>query len=685
MTSNPFLLAAEKSGFGTPDEAVPFDQIKVEHFMPALEKSIEIARKNIAAIRDNTDTPSFANTMDTLETATELFETVTGVYFNLFGAEASPELQTLAKDISPLATALQSEVSLDEKLFHRIKFIYDRRTQMGLSQEQLQLIEKSYKGFVRNGALLPEDKKEKLKALDQDLSLISPQFSENILGATNAFQLVIEDKKHLDGLPEGAIEAAALDAEKKGFPGKWLFSLQVPSYLPFMQYAKNRELRKTLWLGYGSRSYKDKFDNSDLVLKVVRLRDERAKLLGYSSHADFVLQERMAQTPSQVFSFLDSILGASKKAAQKDMVELKAFKKSLDGDDDLQPWDVAYYSEKLKEKKYQFSDEELRPYFKLENVVQGVFDHAQKLYGLSFKKRTDIPVYHPDVNVFEVRDDRSQKYVGLFYTDFFPRETKRGGGWMTTFRDQGFFLGQVRRPHVSIVCNFTKPTSTKPSLLTYDEVQTLFHEFGHALHGLLSQCHYRSLSGTSVYWDFVELPSQLMENWVREKEGLDLFAKHYETQATIPAELVEKIKQANLFQAGYSSLRQLNFAYLDMAWHSKDPLKIQDVAKFEEEETAKTRLFPIHPEINSSCSFAHIFSGGYSAGYYSYKWAEVLDADAFEFFKERGLFNFEVAELFKQNVLSRGGTEHPMELYKRFRGREPDPQALLRRDGLLDV
>jgi peptidyl-dipeptidase Dcp len=685
MSQNPFLLAAEKHGFGTPDEVVPFHQIKVEHFLPALDVAIQKAHENLEKLKSNKEPATFQNTMEALETSTELFDQVTNVYFNLFSAEAPPELQALAKDISPKATALQSEISLDDKIFARIKEVYDKRAQLGLNQEQLQLIDKTYKNFVRNGALLPADKKEQLKKIDQELSLLSPKFSENVLNATNAYQMVIDRKEDLEGLPEGAIEAAAMEAEKKGHAGKWLFTLQFPSYLPFMQYAKNRELRKKLWIAYNSRAFQDAHDNRQVVLDTVRLRHERAKLLGFSSHADFVLQERMAQTPDLVFKFLERLLVPSKKAAVKDLDELREFKKSLDGDADLQPWDVAYYSEKLKEKKYQFNEEELRPYFKLESVVQGVFEHARKLYGLVFTERKDVPVYHPEVIVYEVRDEKSKEYVGLFYTDFFPRETKRGGAWMTVYREQGLFGGQVRRPHVSIVCNFTKPTPSKPSLLNYDEVQTLFHEFGHALHGLLSHCRYRSLAGTNVYWDFVELPSQLMENWVREKEGLDLFAKHYQSGEKIPAELVARIKKANQFQSGYMSLRQLNFAYLDMKWHAADPSQVKDVARFEEEATEKTRLFPVLPGTNQSCSFSHIFAGGYSAGYYSYKWAEVLDADAFEYFLEKGLFNLEVAEKFKSHVLSRGGTEHPMDLYKRFRGREPDPEALLRRDGLLET
>jgi peptidyl-dipeptidase Dcp len=682
---NPFIEAFEKRTFQTRDEAIPFDQIKLEHFLPALDHGIEQARKNIQKLKANTAPADFENTIMALETASEGYESVQSVYFNLFSAEADEALQALAKDISPKSAAFASEVSLDDQLFGKIKEVFEKRENLNLSPEQLRLVEKYYKDFSRNGALLSEEDKNKLRQIDQELSVLGPQFSENVLKATNAFELLIENKSDLLGLPEGAIEAAAQEAEAKGHKGKWLFNLQGPSFLPFMQYAQNRELRRKLWTAYNSRSYKDPFDNQEIVKKIVQLRHDRAVLLGFKSHADFILSERMAQNPDQVRKFLNELLVPSKKAADRDVAELRAFKKSLDGNDEVMPWDFAYYSEKLKEKKYKYNDEELRPYFKLETVVEGVFEHARRLYGITFKEVLDVPKYHPEVRVFEVREERTQNYVGLFYTDFFPRETKKGGAWMTVYREQGYHNGQVRRPHVSIVCNFTKPTASKPSLLTYDEVQTLFHEFGHALHGLLSQVTYRSLAGTNVYWDFVELPSQIMENWVKEKEGLDIFARHYQTKQPIPQELVDKIKKASQFQAGYYSMRQLQFAFLDMAWHSQDPKDIKDVDAFENKATEHTRALPKIQGTNTSCAFSHIFAGGYSAGYYSYKWAEVLDADAFEYFKEAGLFNREIAEKFKNSILSRGGTEHPMELYKKFRGREPDPKALLRREGLLSV
>lgn len=685
QSQNPFIEAHLKNTFGTRDEAIPLDKIRVEHYLPAMDFGIEKARENITNIKNNSAPATFENTILALESASETYETVTGVYFSLFSSEASPEHQALAKEISPKAAAFSSEISLDDKLFQRIKSVYDNRAKMNLNPEQNRLVEKFYKDFARNGALLSPADKEKLRKIDQELSTLSPQFSENVLKATNAFELVIEDKANLLGLPAGAVEASSLEAEAKGHKGKWLVTLQAPSYLPFMQYAQNRELRKKLWTAYNSRAFNDAFDNQQVIKDIVRLKFERANLLGFKTHADFELAERMAQSPAQVFEFLNKLLAPSKKAADKDIAELRDFKKSLDGSDEVMPWDFAFYSEKLKEKKYKFNEEELRPYFKLENVIEGVFEHARRLYSLTFKEVLDVPKYHPDVRTFEVREEKTQNYVGLFYTDFFPRETKKDGAWMSGFREQGFSKGAVRRPHVTITCNFTKPTPSKPSLLTYDEVLTLFHEFGHALHGLLSQVTYRSLAGTNVYWDFVELPSQIMENWVKEKEGLDVFARHYQTNEPIPAELVEKIKKAALFQAGYYSVRQLNFALLDMAWYTQDPSSIKDVIEFEKEATKNTRILPLTPGTSSSCAFGHIFGGGYSAGYYSYKWAEVLDADAFEYFKEKGLFNREVADKFKSNILSRGGTEHPMELYKKFRGREPDPNALLRREGMLSV
>jgi peptidyl-dipeptidase Dcp len=680
MTSlNPLLIRSTLF-----DEAVPFQQIKIEHYLPAVDEGIRLAKEKIEKIKANENRANFENTIEALEFASEQMEYAVGVYFNLFSANANDQFQSLAKDISSRVAAFQSDVNLDAKLFEKIKYVHDHRGQLHLSSEKNRLLENYYKDFVRNGAMLSNEDKEKLRSLDQDISILSPQFAENVLKSTNAFELLITNKSDLSGLPEGVIEAAALTAKSKGHKeGTWVFNLQYPSFGPFLQYGDNRELREKLWRAYNKRAYNDEFDNQALILKTVDLKHKRAQLLGFRNHAEFVLQERMAQTSEQVFNFLQRLLVASKPAAIKDLAELKQFMKELSGNEDIKPWDTAYYSEKLKEKNYKLNSEELRPYFSLEKVVQGAFDHAKKLYGLVFRPIENIETYHPDVKVYEVHDQGSDEYIGLFYTDFFPRETKKGGAWATTYRNQGYHGGKLMRPHASIVCNFTKPTTTKPSLLSYDEVNTLFHEFGHALHGLLSKCHYRSLSGNNVYWDFVELPSQIMENWIEEKEGLDLFAHHYETNAGMPDSLIEKIKRAALFQSGMMTLRQLSFSLLDMAWHTTNPAKITSVSEFETAATESTRLLPKIEGSSFSCAFTHIFAGGYSAGYYSYKWAEVLDADAFEFFKEKGLFNQEVAKLFREFILSKGGTEHPMELYKKFRGREPDANALLRRDGLI--
>lgn len=677
-TTNPLLKP-----FTAKDQAAPFDQIKVEHYIPAIEEAIKVAKDNIAKIKANTATPNFENTIQALESATELVDMASGIYGNLEVANADDALQALAKDIYPKITALSSDISLDDEIFKRVKTVYDNRNTLNLNPEQLRLLEKTFLSFSRNGALLNATDKETLRQIDQEMSVLGPKYSENVLKATNSFEMILDKKEDVEGLPEGALEGAAAMAEAKGHKGKWLFNLQIPSYLPFLTYAKNRALREKMWRAYASRAFKGDFDNRANVLKIVELRAKRAKLLGFNTHADFVLAERMAKNPQTVNEFLSKLLTASKDAGKRDLAEVAEYANKLDGIKDLQPWDFGYYSEKLKEEKYAFNEEDLRPYFQLEKVVEGVFAHAKKLYGLTFKENKDIPVYHPEVKAYEIYEEKTGKYMGLFYTDYFPRETKKGGAWMTQFRGQGIIGGEMKRPHVSIVCNFTKPTPTKPSLLSYDEVRTLFHEFGHALHGMLSECTYPSLSGTNVYWDFVELPSQIMENWVGEKEGLDLFARHYQTNEPMPADLIQKLKASQKFQAGYASCRQLQFAMMDMAWHTTDPSTITDVDAFEEKATANTRLFPKLDGVNSSVSFSHIFAGGYSAGYYSYKWAEVLDADAFEYFKEKGLFNEEVAKKFKENILSRGGTEHPMELYKKFRGREPDTNALLRRDGLI--
>lgn len=670
-----------------PFGAFPFDQVEKRHFRPALDEGIRLAKAGFDKIRKDTSTPTFENTILAIETAPEVVNHVAKIFFNLVGTNSDEEMQQLTKEISPVLASFSSDLLLDEAIFKRVKTVWDARKELGLVGEKFRLTEKTHRDFVRNGALLDETKKNELRALDQKLSTLSPEFSDNVLKAMNDFKLVIDKKEDLDGVPESAVEAYAEAAKEAGLAtGQWLVTLQQPSISPMLSYSTKRGIREKLWKAYNARAIEV---NPAVLQKIVGLRHDRAKLLGYDTHAGFVLEERMAATPKAVLSFLDRLVAKAMPAAKRDLSDVRKFKKETSGDESFEPWDYAFWSEKLKMKLHNLDEEVLRPYFQLEKVVEGVFEHAKRLYGVSFKPISGIPVHHPDVKTFEVVDDENGKHVGLFYADFFPRASKRSGAWMTSFREQGFYAwsstagGSVERPHVAIVCNFTKPTATAPSLLTLDEVKTLFHEFGHALHGLLSECQFVSMGGTNVYWDFVELPSQIMENWVGERESLAVFAKHYKTGETIPMELTEKIRKSAQFQAGYFAMRQINFAMLDMAWHSTDPASINDAISFERSVTAPTSLFAPVEGTNSSAAFSHIFAGGYSAGYYSYKWAEVLDADAFEFFKEEGLFNKDVALKFRKFVLSAGSSEDPMELYKKFRGREPDPDALLRRDGLI--
>ena len=669
--------------FNTPFETVPFDKIKPEMFLPALKEAIAKAKKNVEAIKNNKDEPTFANVIEALEVAGPEVETVSNIFFNLHSAETNDEIQAIAKDFSPILTEYSNDISLDEGLFKKIKAVWDNKSKFNLDAEQMMLLEKNYKGFVRNGANLNDSDKEKLREISKKLSTLSLQFSEHVLKETQKYVMVIEHKDDLEGLTADQVEAAAHVASEKGHPGKWCFTLDYPSLVPFLTYAKNRALREKIYLANTTKAFKgDELDNQNIVVEIAHLRHEKAKLLGYESHAHFVLEERMASNPSTVTKFLNNLLDHASPAAQKETEELKEYAKKLDGITDFQKWDTAYYAEKLKDEKFQVNDEMLRPYFKLEKVIDGVFQVAKKLYGLEFKPRTDIPVYHSDVKTYEVVDEKNN-HIAVFYADFHPRAGKRNGAWMTSFRGQKIENGKNVRPHVSIVCNFTKPTPSKPSLLGFDEVTTLFHEFGHALHGMLANTKYESLSGTNVYWDFVELPSQILENWAYEKECLDLFAEHYETKEKIPADLIKKLKDSSSFLEGRGTLRQLSFAILDMTWHSADPSNVKSIEDFETKVTAKTDFLPMVKGTSISTAFSHIFAGGYSAGYYSYKWAEVLDADAFEFFKEKGIFNREVADKFKNTVLSKGGSIHPMELYKTFRGKEPNPDALLRRAGLI--
>ena len=674
--------------FNTKYNTAPFSKIKNEEFLPAFKKGIELAKSEIDGIVNNPIQPTFENTIEALAFSGDILDRISSIFFNLNSAETSDEMQKIAQEVSPLLSEFGNDIRLNPELFARVKTIYEQREKLNLNPEQSTLLDKKYKSFSRNGANLPEDKKNQLREIDKELSKLSLQFGENVLAETHAFELHITNENDLAGLPEGTREAARSLAKSQDKEG-WIFTLDHPSYIPFVTYADNRELRKKMAIAFGARAFQNnEFDNQKIVLKIAILRFDRAQLLGYKTHSHFVLEQRMAETPEQVISFSHDLLAKAKPAAEKEFAQLAAFAKELDGIEQLEKWDGAYYSEKLKQKLFSLDDEILKPYFQLEKVLDGAFTVAQKLYGITFEETFEIDKYHKDVKTYEVKDEDDQ-LVAIFYADFFPRKGKRNGAWMTSFKSQYIKKGVNERPHISNVCNFTPPIVTsekleaKPSLLTFNEVTTLFHEFGHALHGILANTTYPSLSGTSVYWDFVELPSQIMENWCYEPEALALFAYHYKTGEMIPMELVHKIKESASFQEGIATMRQLSFGLLDMGWHGQDPSNIKDIKAFELQQFAETQLYPDVQENAMSTAFSHIFQGGYSSGYYSYKWAEVLDADAFEYFQENGIFNKEVATKFKDNVLSQGGTEHPMILYKRFRGQEPKPEALLKRAGLL--
>lgn len=674
--SNPLL---EK--FDTAYQSAPFSKIKIENYQPAFEQAIKEAKEEIDAIVKNPDTPTFTNTIEAMELSGEKLSRISSIFFNLNSAETNDEMQKIAQEVSPLLSEFGNDIRLNQDLFQRIKIIYDQKEQLNLTEEQAYLLEKKYKGFSRNGADLNEDDKEKLRTIDKDLSRLSLQFGQNVLAETNNYELIITNENDLKGLPDYAIEQAKTEAESKGKEG-WIFTLQAPSFIPFMQYAENRELREELFRANGKKAYQNnEYNNEKITKEIAKLRYERANLLGYTTHADYVLEERMAKTPATVVDFLNDLLVKAKPFAEKEIKELANFAKNTDNIETLQRWDHAYYAEKLKQEKFNLSEEELKPYFQLENVTQGAFDVATKLYGITFKEINTIDKYHEDVLTYEVLD-KNGEFLSLLYADFFPRAGKRPGAWMTSFREASNVNGNSIRPHISIVCNFTKPTKDKPSLLTFQEVTTLFHEFGHALHGILANTTYESLAGTNVYWDFVELPSQFYENFCYEPEALELFAKHYKTEKTIPQELVEKVRNAASYMDGYQTVRQLSFGLLDMAYHANNPKNIKDLQTFEKETFEPTELYPTVENNMMSTSFSHIFQGGYSSGYYSYKWAEVLDADAFEFFKETGIFNPETAQKFYK-LLSSGGTKDPMELYEEFRGKKPSPEALLKRAGLV--
>ncbi len=671
------------SPFTTPYSTAPFARIKDSDFLPAFKKAIEEGKSEIEAIVNSDLPPTFENTIAALDFAAEQLDRISSIFFNLNSAETNDTIQALAQDISPLLSDFSNDILLNDRLFKRIKFVYESRHGLNLRGEDLRLVEKKYKQFTRNGANLDDDGKSRLRQIDKQLGKLKLKFGEHVLAETNAYELHITDESDISGIPEGAVEAAKQLAESKEKPG-WIFNLNFPSYIPFMTYADNRELRKELALAYGRKGFQgNQYDNKKIVLEIVNLRHERAQLLGYNNHAHFVVEERMAGSSNAVKQFLQDLLKKAKPAAEREFERLRSFAQETDGIEELQKWDASYYTEKLKQKLFDLDDEKLKPYFKLENVIEGVFKIASMLFDLNFEEIHDIDKYHEEVKTYRVTDG-DNNFISIFYADFFPRPGKRNGAWMTSFKPQYIKGGENSRPHVSIVCNFTKSTETRPSLLTFNEVKTLFHEFGHALHGMLANTTYPSLSGTSVYWDFVELPSQLMENWCYEEEALSLFARHYKTGESLPIEFIEKIKDSSTFMEGMKTLRQISFGLLDMSWHGQDPSGITDVKSHGIKAFEGSQFYPDCPENCMSTSFSHIFQGGYSSGYYSYKWAEVLDADAFESFKEDGIFNRETAKSFKENVLSKGGTEDPMALYVKFKGRTPDNKALLKRAGLLN-
>ena len=674
---NPLLAT-----YHTPYHTAPFHLIKTEHYEPAILKGMEMHNEEIEAIINNPEQPTFHNTIVALERSGATLDRAATIFGNLLSAETSDELQAIAQRVMPQLSEHSNNISLNEKLFARIKAVYDSAENTQLNQEDRVLLDKTYDGFIRNGANLPEADKERFRQISSELSVLTLQFSQNNLNETNSYELPLT-LEQLDGIPESVIEAYAQTAKEKDKEG-YVVTLHAPSFVPFLKYSRNRELRKQLYMAYNTQCIKDnENNNTEIVKKLVNLRLERAQLLGFQTAADYVLTKRMAENSLNVYQLLNQLLEAYTPTAHKEVAEVVALAKELEDEDfELMPWDWAYYSEKLKEKRFNLNEEELRPYFELGKVIEGVFGLATRLYGITFKKNEKIPVYHPDVETYEVYDE-NQELLAILYTDFHPRTSKRSGAWMTSFKEQWKDENGNSRPHVSITMNFTKPSANKPALLTFSEVNTFLHEFGHALHGMFANTTYQNLSGTNVYWDFVELPSQIMENFAIEKEFLNTFAKHYQTNEPIPAEMIQRIVNASNFNVAYACLRQLSFGLLDMAWYTRTEPFEGDVRTYEKEAWAKTQLLPNVPEACMTVQFSHIMAGGYSAGYYSYKWAEVLDADAFSLFKEKGIFNKEVANSFRKHVLSKGGTEHPMTLYKRFRGQSPDIQALLKRNGIV--
>lgn len=666
--------------FNTPYESIPFENIKQEDFKPAIEQAIEDAKNEINEIVQNTDPPNFVNTIVALENVGKKLTIISSTFFNLNSAETNDYLQSLAEEISPMLTEYANDIILNEQLFEKIKIVYDTTLKSKLSQEEVRLLDKTYKDFSKNGALLSSEDKNNLRQISNELAILSVKFGQNVLKETNDYFLHISENKDMKGIPESIKEMAKQEAETRNLKG-WVFTLHYPSYVPFITYSANRELRKEIYTAYMQRACKDnEYNNEDIIHKIVELRSKKAKLLGFKTFADLILQERMASAPKLVYDFLYDLLHKAKPFAQKEIQDLKNIA-SRDGITEMMPYDHAFYAEKLRQEKFSFSEEELKPYFPLHQVLNAAFDVAKKLYGLTFIEREDIQKYHSEVKVYEVINDKG-KHQALLYTDFFPREGKRAGAWMTSYKGQFKTLSDNIRPHISIVCNFSRPNGEIPSLLTFSEVTTLFHEFGHALHGILANTTFESLSGTNVYWDFVELPSQFMENYVFEKEFLKTFALHYQKGDMLDEEKIDKIVASANFMQGYQTLRQIGLGLLDMAYHTDELTSDQGIEDFEVEKIKETQLYPHIKNTCISTSFSHIFQGGYAAGYYSYKWAEVLDADAFDYFKERGIFDKETASKF-ESLLSKGGTEDPMELYISFRGRRPQSEALLKRAGLL--
>ena len=673
---NPFLTA-----YNTPHETTPFHLIQTEHFEPAVSAGIEEQNREIEEIIHNPETPTFANTIVALEKSGKTLDRITTVFGNLLSAETSDEMQAIAERIMPQLTEHSNNISLNEKLFSRIKYVYESEEKSSLNQEEKMLLHNTYDGFIRSGANLSEKQKERFRELSSELSILTLKFSQNNLKEKNSYELPLTSEQ-LEGLPESAMAAYAQTAKEKG-KENYIVTLDAPSYIPFMKYCKNRELREQLHRAYNTQcTHDNEYNNLEIVKKLVNLRLERAQLLGFETAADYVLSKRMAANSNNVYQLLNQLLEAYTPAALKEVAEVQALAKEQEGEDfQLMPWDWAYYSRILKEKKFNLDEESLRPYFELNRVIEGVFGLATRLYGITFQENKDIPVYHTDVKAYEVYD-KDNTFLAVLYTDFHPRASKRSGAWMTSYKEQWTDEKGNSRPHISVTMNFTKPSAEKPALLTFGEVNTFLHEFGHALHGMFANTTYQSMSGTNVYWDFVELPSQIMENFAIEKEFLNTFAKHYQTGEPIPSELIQRLVDASNFNVAYACLRQLSFGFLDMAWYTRTTPFDGDVRTYEKEAWQKAQVLPDIEDACMTVQFSHIMAGGYSAGYYSYKWAEVLDADAFSLFKEKGIFNEETANSFRENVLSKGGTEHPMVLYKNFRGKEPNINALLERNGI---